>query len=49
MKTYWIYGYGGDIEPIEAPTAREAARRCDFAIAIVRDGSGAALTPDLWA
>ena len=49
MKTYWIYGYGGDVQPVTAACARDAAKRCDFAIAVVRNSAGAALTPDLWA
>ena len=49
MNTYWIYGYAGEISQKRGRTAREAARNSDFAVAVVRDDQGNALTPDLWA
>jgi hypothetical protein len=49
MKKFWVYGYGGELKIVWARTARKAAKVADFAIAVIRSSSGAALTPDLWA
>jgi hypothetical protein len=48
-QRFWLYGYAGELQAIIARSARRAARRCPFAVALVRNDHGDALTPDLWA